>query len=243
MQLNYLVTGCGRSGTVFMARLLTSLGIKCSHEMIFDYRGIDYAILRMSGKEPLQLSWVSRAKYNDGKWEEHNLWLDNLEEVVAESSYMVAPFLGEDCIKNAKVIHVVRDPIKVVNSYCNYIEFYKNSIAENSYEDFVYSHIPELKQDMPQYDRAVLFWIRWNQMIERKTPHYFHRIEEDVSGVMSFLGVDGLPFNDKTINTFKKPVKDIFSIEKINSKLLRNEFIEMGRKYGYSMKSNQVMFI
>ena len=39
MKLKYLVTGTGRSGTVYMARLLTSLGIPCSHEMIFDYRG------------------------------------------------------------------------------------------------------------------------------------------------------------------------------------------------------------
>jgi hypothetical protein len=149
MQLRYLVTGTGRSGTVFMARLLTSVGIPCSHEMIFDYHGLDQAIARMQGQESLELSWVSRARHEQDHWQEHEPWLLDLFSVEAESSYMAAPFLRHDSIKEAKIIHVVRDPVKVVNSYCNYLYFYKSGIAENSYEDFVYTHLPELKLDMP----------------------------------------------------------------------------------------------
>ena len=34
-KLDFLVTGTGRCGTVYMAELLTSLGIPCGHESLF----------------------------------------------------------------------------------------------------------------------------------------------------------------------------------------------------------------
>ena len=242
MDLKYLVVGTGRSGTVFMARLLTSLNIPCSHEMIFNYCGLECAIARIQGKEPLQLSWVSRATYDQGKWQENSPWLPDLNNVIAESSYMAAPYLKCEILKSTKIIHTVRNPIKVVNSYCNYIDFFKSSEANNSYEQFVYNNIPELKTEMPQHDRGALFWVRWNQMIENSQPHYFHRIEDGVEGVMKFLNVEGEHFNDTSVNTLKKPISEKFSILKIQSKIIKEEFVAMGRKYGYSMASDN-MFI
>ena len=64
MNLKYLVTGTGRCGTVYMARILTSIGIPCGHETIFDYRGTRGARKRLFGEEQLRLSFVACAINN-----------------------------------------------------------------------------------------------------------------------------------------------------------------------------------
>lgn len=241
MRLSYLVTGTGRSGTVFMARLLTSVGIPCSHEMIFDHRGLECAENRLKGQQYMQLSWASRAKYENGKWTELDQWLPDCKEIQAEASYMAAPYLSSPVLKDARVIHVVRDPVKVVNSFCNYIDFFKQETPSNDYEHFVYSHVPELKERLPQYDRAALFWIRWNRMIEKSEPQLLHRIEDGASRVLTFLGKSGPCFSDDQINSFKKPVSETFSIDKIKSKLIMDEFVSLGRSYGYPMLSQYLL--
>jgi hypothetical protein len=241
MKLNYLVTGTGRSGTVFMARLLTSIGIPCSHEAIFDYKGYKCAIDRLNGVYPLELSWVSRAKYDRGKWQELDPWLPDLQSVQAESSYMVAPFLAEPELQGTTIIHVVRDPIKVIHSFCHYVGYFKGTISETSYEQFIYHHVPELKMDMPQYDRACLFWVRWNQMVESHKPAYRHRIEDGTEGVVKFLDKNGSYFNDNTVNSFKQPTQERFTLEKIKSREIFSEFTQLGRKYGYPMVSEYLL--
>lgn len=241
MRLRYLITGTGRSGTVFMARLLTSVGIPCSHEAIFDYRGFRLAMQRLGGEAPMELSWVSRSRYESGKSTETAPWLTDLSAIEAESSYMVAPFLGEEALRDIPVIHVVRDPLKVVQSFCNYIQYFASVEPKDSYEHFIFTHLPELKHEMPQYDRACLYWVRWNQMVESRNPAYFHRIEDDPKGVLGFLGKEGPHFNDATVNSFKRPVSERFTLDTIKSKNIYEEFVALGKKYGYPMRSQYLL--
>jgi hypothetical protein len=240
MKLNYLVTGTGRCGTVFMARLLTSVGILCGHEMIFNYDGLEAAKRRLRGEEPFETSWASRSKFEDGTGVEIEKWLPD-GEIEAESSYLAAPFLKDEILKDATVIHLVRDPAKVVNSFCNYIHSFVNKAAKNSYEDFIYSRVPECRKVMPNYDRAAIYWVRWNQMIERSKPKLFHRIEDGPQKVLDFLGKSGPHFNDTTVNTFKRTTTDKFTPKKIESKVILDEFLAMGKRYGYSMISDYLM--
>src|SRR6516165_7960197 len=57
-KLQYLVVGTGRSGTVYLARLLTSIKIPCGHERVFNGEDIDaaLAILEQGGSN----SWCSQ---------------------------------------------------------------------------------------------------------------------------------------------------------------------------------------
>jgi hypothetical protein len=224
-----------------MARLLTSVGVPCSHEMIFDYRGLECAEKRMSGEHYMQLSWASRAKYDNGKWTELDEWLPDTREIQAEASYMAAPYLSSTLLRDSKIIHVVRDPIKVINSFCNYIDFFKRESASNDYEQFVYNHLPELTYDISQYDRAALFWVRWNKMIEDSKPDLFYRVEDDATKVLDFLGKQGPCFSDNQINSFKKPAAEKFSIDKIKSKFIMEEFVTLGKRYGYPMLSQYLL--
>jgi hypothetical protein len=111
-KLKFIVVGTGRCGTVYMAKLLTEVGIPCSHERIFANNGINYAayILNYGGGQ----NSLSARDAN----------LDNCWPVIAESSYMAAPYLDHFCLKDATIIHVVRDPVNVILSFNNTLQYW-----------------------------------------------------------------------------------------------------------------------
>jgi len=234
VNLKYLITGTGRCGTVYLARFLTSLGIPCGHESIFDWQGMRGAEKRLLGEKKIELSFVSQARYNGKDFKDLDDWID-LKHIEAESSYMSAPFLGEEILRDIPIIHVVRNPIKVVNSFCNYINYFNSGIGTNSYEQFIYRHLPELKEDMPQYDRACLYYVLWNEMIEKNNV-FFHRIEDDKQSLLDFIGASGDYFDDHSVNTLKKIVnKKFLSPSQIENEDIQDRFVAMGTKYGYNM--------
>ena len=239
MKLKYIVTGTGRSGTVYMARLLTSVGILCGHETIFDYCGIAGAKKRLEEQERLRLSIASSITYDKSTGEfNHVDWHPDVQRIVAESSYMSAPFISDELINGAKIIHAVRHPVHVVNYFCNHIFYFKGG-DECVYERFIYSFVPELRQQIPQYDRAALYYVRWNQLIEsQKKTDLFFRVEDDVKQLMNFLGLpeNTQHFDQTNINSFKKEDVNRFHISKIQSSNIRSEFMEIGKRYGYNMQ-------
>lgn len=218
-----------------MARLLTGVGIPCGHESIFDWRGIRAALRKLKGEEEPELSHASTNYLKDGKWFEGEKWLSDKRSIVAESSYMAAPFLGESCLRDVPVIHVVRHPVKVANSFCNHIDYFQSHLPANNFERFIYKHLPELSQPMSVFDRTALFVVRWNEMIESHQPDIRHRVEDGPKPVFDFIQKFGEPFSDTKINSFAKWHEQPFEIHKIADRAIRQQFIDLGRRYGYKM--------
>jgi len=175
MELKYLVTGTGRCGTVFLARFLTSIGITCGHESIFSYEGLDNALQVLNGLKKPVLSKISTTCFKNNKWMPEVQWIDNVENIVAESSYMSAPFLNHEKLKNTTIIHLVRNPLKVVESFCN-INYFCDKKPNNEWEEFIYSHAPELTNDLNQIDRCCLYYIIWNNKIEKNKINLFFKV-------------------------------------------------------------------
>ncbi len=237
--LKYLVTGTGRCGTVYFAKLLTSLGIPCGHESIFDWQGIDGALKRLNHEEPKVLSEISQYNCKSPNW-------INPDTIIAESSYMAAPYLDHEIFKETYIVHVVRNPVDVVNSFCNYLDYFKDpNSPKEEWENFIYTQLPELKDEsLTIYDRGCLYYIKWNQMIENKLSnrgYCFHHIEDDVLNVLNFLEVKPTEnmFNDKTANTLKKQTKQ-FEIPLIQNQNIKKDFVKIGKKYGYKMLSKNL---
>jgi hypothetical protein len=245
MRLKYIITGTGRCGTVYLARVLTELEILCGHEAIFDCYGIDVALDRIKGERPLKLSDVSMMKFEGTHCSVIPEWLPDINEIVADSSYLAAPYLQ---LFDVDFIHLVRDPIKVVNSFCNYINYFKHPYPSDPYgmvyEEFVYKYVPELHKPMTQYERACLYYVRWNQMIEKNLEgkkFIFHRIEDNLQPVLEFVGASGdVRFTDTKVNSFEKTGKT-FSLNDIKNSPLKRDFIDMGRRYGYPMDSENLL--
>lgn len=237
MTLKYLVTGTGRCGTVFLARLLTSAGINCGHEMFFNLDGLDGYLDRLKGFKPKELSLVSTLILNNDMWESIGPWLHGPTD--SDSSYLSAPFLDHESLINTKIIHVVRNPIKVINSFVNGLNYFGSNISE--YEKNIYKWIPELSEEMSQVDRASLYYILWNEMIEQKLAgkkYLFHRIEDDIQSILDYTECS-IPrtklHSDTETNTFLKKNSKVFKINDISRTFIKSKLVAIGERYGYQM--------
>lgn len=226
IKLKYIITGTGRCGTLFAANFLSSAGFPCSHEGIFTPKGLNFAKLVIEGKEQSSNSKISQK----------SILVEFSPDILAESSYMSAPFLSN--FDSCQIIHLIRNPIDVVSSFLAFNYFSnsypsndKNGIGIKVYEEFIYSHIPELKQEMSQVDRACLYWICWNELIENsKKVDYIHRIEDSTKGLSNFLNCEGN--HSKVENSFWGS-KPNFELSDIENKLIKKRLIELAKKYGY----------
>lgn len=238
MKLDFLVTGTGRCGTVYMARLLSSLGVMCGHEAIFNHDGILKANLRMQGKIEVKTSHVSSVNMLDNKPVEN--WYDR-SKVRAESSYLAAPFLKTKLLENTKVIHVVRNPLDVLSSHVFDVRFFEDDLND-PYQDFVFTVMPELFSISSPIERGCYYYTNWNKMIEEKHSgeYMLHKVEKNCTKeLVEFLKIKDIDPSKclaTKLNSWNKGRKNL-DLNDIPSGKIKNEFIKIGIEYGYFRKS------
>jgi len=236
LTLDYLVTGTGRCGSVYMARLLTSLGINCTHEAIFNYQGLVAAKETLQMQRELENSYCSI--YDVLNEKPLDSWIDLKGKIQAESSYMAAPFLDDDLFKSTKMIHVVRHPLKVISSHVKDIDFFEPHPKHDLWLSFVLEQMPELNQIENSIEKACYYYTNWNAMIESKISSYKnmrHKVEDKCSQpLLNFLGIKNASnaFADTTVNSWKKRTED-FTLDEIPDGSIKKEFIAIGEQYGY----------
>lgn len=151
-----LITGCGRSGTGFVADCLNQSGISCGHEEKISANRKDYSFS-------------------------------------AESSWFAAPYISE-IDELTHIVHVVRKPTDVINSFLR-IGFFRTYPLYNASEgrQFAFARLAfkrpstALKRlnytlknrrfvahhssaflDSTEARRAERYWTDWNTMIEKE---------------------------------------------------------------------------
>jgi len=207
-----LVTGTGRCGTGFAAHWLSSAGLRCGHEALFMFRGLDAALKRM-------------AMFTQFK---------------ADSSWMAAPYLDIEHLQGVPVVHLMRNPRKVVESWL------RKSTSEHTprYWDFVLQHAPEIGEQEREIDQFAARYVIWTRMIEDKLgghPTYQWRIEEGEEGFLAWLSDRGIIdprrldlgnlFPDKSYNHKGGPEIEA-RLEDI-SEPWRSGLLEICERYGY----------
>lgn len=232
MNLKVLVTGTGRCGTNFMANVLTSVGVPCGHEAVFGPMGWEWASQVLKGEREASNSGISR----------EGTILSEGMEIEGDSSYASAPFLGR---VESFVIHLVRNPMDVIASmtgsgFRNFAEAfpvdYEDMPEHFIHESFLYKHVPELGDDMPQLDRACLFYMRWNEMIESSgRVGLFHRIEDPIKPVTDIFGNSDEVYDDRTCNSFSDRSKR-WSLDGVSDPKLKRGMKEIMKRYGYDRK-------
>jgi len=230
IDLKYIVTGTGRCGTLYMANLLTTFGFPCSHEGIFTCEGRYKALEVVNGQSPVASSVISRGQNRS----------DYEMDIVADSSYMAAPLLSLFC--SAKVIHVVRNPAEVIRSFIKKLDYFSSKCPEESeenplkfkFEKFIYRSLPELGQEMSRTDKACLYYVRWNKMIENSgRVDYFHRMEDGVEGLKKFFNFEGEEYYREICNILPDK-EDAYEPQMQNIQpWIKKELIDISRRYGY----------
>lgn len=238
MDLKFIVTGTGRCGTVFMARLLTSLGISCGHESIFTNQGLDLALRILDNKKTPRLSDVSKVDILTHKFIPK--WV-NVRQLVADSSYVATPYLNHERFCSVPVIHVVRHPLKVISSFVKDLNYFQDdreySTIDIRFMNMIYSTLPEMAVLATPLEKATYFYIYWNQLIEkscRGRPYYFHRIEDAIGQpLLEFLNVPAQEdmFNDTKINSHRTRDAD-FHFKEIPG-WLQPQLLSIMKKYKY----------
>jgi hypothetical protein len=245
IKLDYLVAGTGRCGTVYMARLLTSLGINCLHEGVFGNEGLEVAKSILNGEKELDTSYCSKHDLlkDDEPIED---WI-NLSNIQAESSYMSVPFLNDEILKNTKIIHIVRNPLNVISSHIEDVHFFTNERIEyDPYAKFVCDCVPEIWEIENEIERACFYYVYWNGLIEKskKENYFFHKVENNCNqNLLDFLNKKKPAdvFSNKSINSWKKRKKNI-ELKEIPEGTIKNSFIEIVEKYEYRKNANAVFF-
>lgn len=234
MHLKYLVTGTGRCGTVYAARLLTSLGVPCGHEAIFKADGLDRAKLRLCGNLSPELSFCSKNKRNsDGTWLPTETWLYG--QLVGDSSYMAAAYLDMPELATVKVAHLVRHPDRVVRSFVGSLRYFSSHTPTNEYERYIYAVLPELTSVMTVWDRAALYWVLWTEMIDRLRPDcQLVKIEQTPTAFIEWLGTDKTEsiYDDVFVNSFHQAIP-AFHPDQIESNEIRSRYISRCDHYQY----------
>lgn len=225
VNLKYLVAGTGRCGTVFCAKLLTECGINCGHEAIFDWRGLSHACNVIKGRFDIKTSDCS---YGD--------WFDSSKTVEAESSYMAVPYLNNSMLRNIKVIHVVRHPLKVISSFSKDINFFSSEIP-GKYENFIIRHIHNIKKINDPLSKICYYYLEWNKLIEKhcRNKKYIRLKVEDLPNddFFNFIEKEKIESNvSKKTNSWKKRETD-YKLEEIPLEF-RNDIKNIIKKYNYN---------
>lgn len=215
-KLKMVIVGTGRCGTGYISKVFTGMGVSCGHERIFGF---------INRKNILDESLVIKNMAN--------------ANLVADSSWLAVPFLYPEfplLSEETVVVHLVRNPIDVIRSFCKLGFFDKN----NSYAKFAYSNLKQLDSTKNQLENAIRWYIGWNGLIEKRGNKFenfiFHRVEDDVKILLKKLNIEYKNreiFNNKKYNTVRLNTKIGINpdFSKIKSKSRLLNIIE---KYGYT---------
>lgn len=239
--LKFIITGTGRCGTTFVAKMLTKLNIPCGHECVFDFESEQIIFNKLLHPEFRKLSFCSThnlEKYQENNdYEELEYWV-NPEETIADSSYMAAPYLNMSILNDTKIIHLIRNPIKVISSFVKSLNYFKENFPNNSWEEKIFQVLPELKKINNQIERTCYYYTNWNNLIEKKSINNkkivckIENIENNIN-LFNFIEKEKVEINlPNNINTINKRDENLM-LKDIPNGTIKKEFIQNLTKYNY----------
>ena len=114
--------------------------------------------------------------------------------LVGDSSMLAAPYL-DHLPEGCKVIHQIRDPRLFIRSM-----FSNRTLFEpfHAYGNFMREHCPEAVQGLgdaktPTLEWGAIYWLRWNQMIERSRTHVFRLEDIDINLILEWIEIHHTP--------------------------------------------------
>jgi hypothetical protein len=197
LYLKYLITGCPRSATLYMALLFQTAGIPIAHEQYFGVPGAGY--------------WLNYA--------------------IGESSSMAVPFLSK-VPSGTKVIHIVRDPLKVVTSLYEWGLFESDKYWFSLMMKDYFPSIFEFKG----LDKYLHFYIGWNRQIEifTKLRYRIEDINKNPKKIFEDLGenVEGKKLWTDT-KTHTGDIDKYLTIKDLEGCELKQDIIDYAAYLGY----------
>ena len=119
-----------------------------------------------------------------------------LKTLSGDSSWLAVPHLSKLKGTKTKVIHIVRDPLKVFRSWLfdqNNIISLKPTKINSPYNDYIRKAYPSIDKQNSQIDKAAVYYMGCNLNIvrlskENMLDYSFFRVEDDPSELIYSLG-------------------------------------------------------
>jgi hypothetical protein len=216
-KLDLILTGTGRCATAFYAKFLTSAGMNCGHERFF------------------------------GPWDEErrNWLLDHWLGTWAESSWLAAPHLDSDVLVNAFVVHLVRHPKEVIESWLRV-----SPESTPQYAEYRYNFLPDSRDIANPVTRAAYWYVYWNKLVADKVKDregFLFPVEQDPAVLLdelekygfSFARKDEL-FDNRKLN-HKAGTCAPVSLSDVTDPALRGELEQMSHAYGYAWDTPETL--
>ena len=233
--MKYIITGTGRCGTLYVARLLTSLGYPCTREGIFAVEDDPSEALSSSLNRIHHNSFAVSEISQDREGDWYNF--EKYPCPIADASYMAAPFLLHEELEEVKVVHLVRHPVKVIFSFLRFGYFGELNLSKHfKWENHIHHYLPDAYESNDPVENACMFYLGWNEMIEKRQSNYFfHRIEDGEGPLLEHLGIDPTEdmYSNKKCNT--NNAREIFGKTwgDIPDSGIKSTLLEIAKRYGY----------
>jgi len=207
-----VVTGTGRCGTGFAAHWLSSLGLRCGHEALFMFRGLEAALKRAA----------------------------MFRQFHADSSWMAAPYLDHEFLEGVPIVHQMRHPRKVIESWMRkstseHTPRYWQFVIQHAPE------VGEQEREIDQFAARYVLWTELIENKLNGRDYYRWRVEDGEGAFLAWLADRGLVdpnqidfgnlFPDKSYN--HKAGEEVRVELSDISEPWRSEIAEISERYGY----------
>jgi len=235
----FIVTGCGRSGTGFLANLLAANAVNCGHESVFKPDRFDNSEFARLAADS---SWFAPLWIKDLPNPENVpvLHLTRKPEDVIQSFYRMRVFAESAWphvfSNNYDPLVIAKRVMKFgsLHQRIGYVNKIRSAIAENT----------EVFDQVGEVGRCVRYWVEWNSLVESVAsehgcPYLRVRIEDleyesVLEGVAAHLSVGSLKLKGGADKNLKRnyPSRELVDLRQVQ----RSEYLKMEElksRYGY----------
>ena len=230
----FVVAGCSRSGTTYMAELMSALGFQCGHERVFN-------IWSITGLGDLIDPMTA---------------FFDLGEKQGDASFLSIPYIDQ-LPKGTIVLHQVRNPLEVIQSHMG-IRFFADPYLPSMYLanehprilGFLQTHCQEIWETNTEIGRCMRYWYYWNRLAERAKHNpsliYLRYRIEDINistlrGIIRNIGGEtpetkcrqALASISKLTNA--RPRDTSWTFDRLPSGEDKERIIELSTAFGYSV--------
>lgn len=150
----------------------------------------------------------------------------------ADSSWTALPYLKD--FSEKKIIHITRNPLKVINSMYNKDIFRKKGETSS----FIMKQIPELSEMENLLDKYIYFWVKWNEKIEEYAQKKF-KVEDITANPRGFLSLVGIDIKYNILfahNDYNRGSRNkAYTIKDLKKSKLYPMLEQKANKYNYSL--------
>ena len=221
----FLVTGCGRSGTRYVADLFTAIGVPCGWERILN---------------PMK---APEHRARDYKYCLHKLG------IYGDSNWLAVPYMKR-IPRDVRVIHLVRDPLKVIRSFL-YLRFFGDDHIHCGYQGdrchtiLPSTHVRGLDAYPSAIERCMAYWVGWNRLCEHWAAEFecvrvrledlLFRPVRTIQMLADFIAGPTTPPASWPKNRHKRLsyTEGLFTWDHLPAGWLRDEVQQLAKRYGY----------